>query len=76
MLKLHLAAKDASISRVLKKLGITRAELDPSFGLVALDPDKQLYAVLVDEKVADRLEGSAGIEAASNPKIETFGQPK
>jgi hypothetical protein len=77
MVTLHLTAAEATLPQVLAKLGLSPHEVDPGFGLVSLDPDKRLYAILADERVAARIEGHASVQGTfSNPKIETFGPPK
>ncbi len=74
MLTLELAPADATAATVRRKLGLKSGELDPSFGVVEIDPTKNLYTVLVDEEAAERVTGQPGVQGPhSNPPIEPFG---
>ena len=76
MLTLQLDPAEASEEHVRNKLELEGKELDPEFGVVEIDPAGHRYAVLVDEDVAERVQGAPDVEGPfSNPRIEPFGPP-
>ncbi|HKA15735.1 MAG TPA: hypothetical protein VKH41_12005 [Myxococcota bacterium] len=76
MMTLQLDPGEASIEAVRRKLELGRLDLDEEFGVVPIDPEKDLFAILVDERVASELMGREGVRGPfSNPKIEPFGPP-
>jgi hypothetical protein len=77
MLTLKLDPEEASAAKVRSKLDLSDDELDPDFGVVELDKAQRSYAVLVDEKVAARVQGADGVQGPfANPPIEPFGPPQ
>ena len=77
MVTLHLDSTEATLPKVLAKLGLAPHDVDSNFGVVELDAGKHLYAILANESAAAKIEGHASVRGAfSNPKIETFGPPK
>jgi hypothetical protein len=77
MLTVKLDAAEATVEGARTKLGLGAGDLDPGFGVVPIDPDHDLYAVLVEDTVAERADptGLAG-GPYSNPKIEPMGPPR
>ncbi len=77
MVTVKLDPSDAELSKVRARLGLQASEIDSNFGVVTLNAAKHLYAILVDEDVANRIEGTEGVVGTySNPRIETFGPPE
>ena len=77
MLTLTLDPADASVPVVQRKLGLKPEDIDPEFGVVALDPAQHKYAVLVKEDAATQVAGRPDVEGPfANPRIEPFGPPR
>jgi hypothetical protein len=69
-----------SLEQAAQQLGVSVHDVDASYGIVPIDPDRGLYAVQVrGDKLPAKSENTRG-EAHrgpwSNPKIEPFGPPK
>jgi len=77
MLTLKLPPKEATLSKVSKRLNLSSEEIDLEFGVVNIDPKHNLYAILVEEEAARRVSRAPKVKGPfSNPKIEPFGPPK
>jgi hypothetical protein len=77
MLTLTLAARNRNLSTVRRRLGLSPGEVDEHFGVVVIDPSKDLCTVLVDEAAAARVMGKPGVQGRfSNPRIEPLGPPQ
>ena len=71
MLTLKLPPERANVHAVQQQLKIGAKDIDPSFGVVPIDPDNGLYTVLVSPEVAERVQGSPGVSGPfANPPIE------
>jgi hypothetical protein len=58
-------------------LGLERGSLDPEFGVTLIDPRRNLYAVMVDERAAGNVGENANVQGPfSNPPIGAFGPPE
>ncbi|KUN79278.1 hypothetical protein [Streptomyces griseoruber] len=68
----------ATFQQALDQLGLSAGEVDEEYGLVALDPDRGKYVLLVAESAAAR-QGWSEAEGVSgpfaDPKIEPFWLP-
>jgi hypothetical protein len=74
MVTLRLDSSQATLPEVLGLLGLDPEELDPGFGVVPIDPRRQLYTILVDEAAAARIADAPQVEGVfGNPRIEGFG---
>jgi hypothetical protein len=58
--------------------GFQREELDEAFGIVPVDPEANLYSVMLEEEAVERMQGERPREAETlegpyaNPRIEPF----
>ncbi len=80
MLTVKLPPGQATLDEARKRLGLSEDEIDPTFGLVPLDPAAATYAVLVSAEAGARAAASAGDSGDvggpyANPPIEPFGPP-
>ena len=76
LLTVKLDPAHATLDEVRKRLRIAASNIDESFGVVSIDPEAQLFAVLVDEAVAGSAERDADVAGSySNPRIDGFGPP-
>jgi len=70
MVTLKLDPAQATLDAVRELLHLDPQDLDVTFGLVSVSVADSLYAILVDEAVARRLEGSpAVIGSFADPTI-------
>ena len=75
MLTVELESADATLADVKERFGLSDEDIDDSFGVVSIDPAASLYAILVNESVAEKVASSEPDVSGpfSNPKIEAFG---
>ena len=81
MLSIKLPPEQATLTEARKRLGLAQDEIDEGFGLVALDPAADLYAVVVGAEAGARASAAAGDTGEvggpfANPRIEPFGPPQ
>jgi hypothetical protein len=77
MYSLKLDPKDATLAHVRRELDLDPSEIDADFGVVSIDPDQDLYTILVDERAVTKLGAKADVQGPfANPRIEPFGPPK
>ena len=72
-----------ALSEAANELGLLTSEMDAAYGVVAEDPAKALYSVLVDDAAVTRAEAALRARARdpaegvySNPRIEPFWPPE
>ena len=79
MVTIQAADNPPTIEDLRRKYALREDEIDASFGVVEVDPADHLYAVLVEESAAAKIQpnGNWTIEGPySNPRIEPFGPPE
>jgi hypothetical protein len=71
MVSLQLDPEQASLEEVRRLLALGEDEVDPRFGVVNIDPNEHLYAILVEQEAAERVRDAAPVRGVfSNPRIE------
>ena len=76
MFTLRLDADDASLAAVRKRFRLREDDVDADFGLVSIDPEASLFAILVSAGALEKLSGDPAVAGPySNPRIESFGPP-
>ncbi|MCJ2129290.1 hypothetical protein [Methylobacterium sp. E-045] len=64
------------IAQAAKALGVKAGAIDRSFGVIAVDPRRNLYAVQVRASAIASLPSDGPFQGPfSNPKIAPFGPP-
>ncbi len=79
MMNIHAAGEAPTLQSVKQRFGLADHEIDPSFGVVGVDPDAGLYTVLVDERAAGKLGSDAQWKTEgpyANPPIAPFDLPQ
>jgi hypothetical protein len=76
MMTVKLDAATASVAAAAAQLGVPVKNIDPTFGLVPIDPDAGLYAVKIPRNAAPPAKGGTFRGPFSNPRIAHFGLAK
>jgi hypothetical protein len=72
-----LPSEEATLEGAKERLHLGEDEIDEGYGLVEIDPSHHLYALMIDDAAAARLEGGMALEGPfANPRIEVFGPPE
>ncbi|WP_311931640.1 hypothetical protein [Microbispora sp. H11081] len=74
----------ATLEAAMRRLDLSEDEVDTAYGLVPIDPDKNLYVLRVTEDAGRRVGGHDGGGADdgkaggpySDPPIEPYGPPR
>jgi hypothetical protein len=68
-----------TLEELQTRYGLSSEEIDASFGVVQLDPNDNLYTILVEGAAAGKVRPDQEWDVEgpfSNPKIEPFGPPE
>jgi hypothetical protein len=77
MLTLKCAPEDRDLAKLRQQLNLSPEEVDAGFGVVVIDPKKNLCTILIEESAASRISGQPGVKGPfANPTIEPFGPPQ
>ncbi|MGV9456404.1 hypothetical protein [Streptomyces sp. NPDC003635] len=69
--------RGARLQDAMREYGLASDEVDESYGVVPVDPERGTHVMMVTEDAAGRITGGAGAQGPfANPKIEPFGPPQ
>lgn len=70
---INWSGKKPTLEQVAKKFGFEKKDIDEEFGVVEIDPQDNLYSILVEETAIAPKDEKNIKGPFSNPKIEPFG---
>jgi len=79
MMTIGTAGRSPSVEDIKQQFNLDDDEIDPDFGVVEIDPDANLYTVLVEEQAAAKVQPTREWTTAgpyANPRIAPFGPPE
>ena len=65
-----------TLEKSAEHLRVPAHALDPNFGVVLVDPKRNIYTVRVEESYVNRDSSDEGTGPFSDPRIAPFGLPK
>ena len=69
---INWAGKKPTLEQVAKKFGFDKKELDEEFGVIEIDPQDNLYSIMVEETAIGQKDTKDIEGPFSNPRIEPF----
>ena len=78
MLTIRTKGERPTLDLLRARYGLTEEEIDTSFGIVAIDPEEDMFTILILERVASKVQSDSEWDVKgpySNPQIEPFGPP-
>jgi hypothetical protein len=80
MMSFRVVGSTPTIDDIQTRFSLTNEEIDRNFGVVQVDPEEDLYTILVEESAADKVQPGGNIREVegpfANPRIEPFGPPE
>lgn len=79
MITIQTTGGSPTLTELMERYQLTGDDIDTEFGVVEIDPQDQLYVILVEPDAASRIESNEQWETSgpfSNPRIAPFGPPE
>ncbi|MFF0204607.1 hypothetical protein [Streptomyces sp. NPDC005017] len=69
--------RGATLSDAIREYGLTADDVDETYGVVLVEPDRGTHVMMVSESAAARITGTDAARGPfANPKIEPYGPPQ